>query len=139
MPPLIPSPMQTGRPPMGAGPIGMPSANPGDEARAVAALRDVIEQLQKILPDVQIGGDLHSAVTQAIRSLSKYSTPAAADPNNQQVRLRQTQIEHWSQRLAARHHFRKNARLRKQFECLAKSAGTFIVKRSRLHIFFVVK
>jgi len=74
---------------MGAGPIGMPSANPGDEARAVAALRDVIEQLQKILPDVQIGGDLHSAVTQAIRSLSKYSTPAAADPNNQQVRLRQ--------------------------------------------------
>jgi len=49
----------------------------------------VVEQLQKILPDMAIGSDTHQATMNAIKSLSRFASPQQSDPGNQTVQLRQ--------------------------------------------------
>jgi hypothetical protein len=74
---------------MGASPLGVPSANPGNEARAISQLATAVKMIQEALPDLQVGSEPHTAALNAIKSLSRHAAPSAEVPGNQQVQLRQ--------------------------------------------------
>jgi hypothetical protein len=81
-------PALTGRVPMGASPVGAPTGSPGQEAHALAQVRDAVDQLQKAVVNLTIGSDPHKAVLNAIQAISKYVTPSAGVPGVQQTFLR---------------------------------------------------
>lgn len=73
---------------MGAGPLAVPTNNPGTEAAGVSDLRVAIEQLQKILPSFPVGSEQHKAVLNAVKSLSTHAAPSNEVPGQQNVALR---------------------------------------------------
>ena len=88
--PLMP-PSLTGKPPMGAAPISVPTGSPGAAAGALSKVREALNILQQSLPELPMGSDAHKAVLNAISSISKYVPPSAAVPGVQQTALRDLQ------------------------------------------------
>ena len=75
------TPVPGGAPPVGPqGGISAPSPNPGKEAAAIAKVRQVVSQLQAIVPDVDIASPLGEAVLKAIQNLSKHAPVSQAQP-----------------------------------------------------------
>lgn len=81
----IPSPSQSGTPPMGSSPMGMKLAQPGNAAAAVAGVRQAIELLQSNLPNIPMGSELHKAVLESVTKLAKHAAAADASPGVQQT------------------------------------------------------
>ena len=76
---------------MGAGPLGVPSSNPGTSARAISQLREAVKIMQTALPELPVGSDAHTAVLNAVKSLSKHAAPSTEQPGQQQAELRNLQ------------------------------------------------
>ena len=83
--------MMGGRPPMGAGPISVPSASPGAQAAAMAKVREAIKILIGALPELPIGSDPFKTVQSSIQGLSKHVSPGEEVPGMQQTALRDLQ------------------------------------------------
>src|SRR5437899_3595465 len=81
-------PAVTGRAPMGASPMGPPTGNPGQQANALAQVREAIKILEKALPELSTGSEPYKAVLNAISSVSKHVSPSAEVPGVQQTALR---------------------------------------------------
>ena len=90
MPPMMP-PSLSGQPPMGSGPISVPTGSPGATAGAMAKVREAINILQTALPNFPAGSDPHSKLLAAIQSISKVVPPSAEVPGVQQTALRDLQ------------------------------------------------
>lgn len=88
--PMMP-PSLSGKPPMGSGPMSVPSGSPGTNAGAMAKVREAINILQAALPEFPPGSDPHKAVLNAISSISKYVPPSSEVPGVQQTALRDLQ------------------------------------------------
>lgn len=81
----LPSPAQTGQPPMGSSPMGQKLAQPGNAAAAVAGVRQAVELLQANLPNIPVGSELHKAVLDSITKLAKHASAGDAAPGVQQT------------------------------------------------------
>lgn len=82
------SPALTGRPPMGAGPLAMPSANPGEQAKALTQVREALKILEMALPNLGTGTKPHASVLKAISDISKHVAAGDQVPGVQQTALR---------------------------------------------------
>jgi hypothetical protein len=67
--PLPPS--LTGAPP-GAGPGVPPAGTPGNTTASLGDIRIAVEALQKALPAIPMGTELHQAVAEAIKKISSH-------------------------------------------------------------------
>jgi len=74
---------------MGASPMGMRTAQPGNAAQATAIARQVVELAQKALQMAPVGSDLHKAFLDTITKLSKIAPAAEAAPGGDEVQLKQ--------------------------------------------------
>ena len=79
-------PTMMGAPP-GAGPATVPHGNPGQTSQGIAQIRMALEALQKALPSVPMGTELHKAVMEAITKIGQHLTEAAQDPQMQMQQL----------------------------------------------------
>lgn len=84
-------PAVTGRPPMGSSPLSPPSGNPGQQAAALANVREAIKLLEKELPNLAAGSEPYKAVLGAIQGLSKHIAPSNEVPGVQKTALRDLQ------------------------------------------------
>lgn len=73
---------------MGASPVGVPTGSPGKGANALAQVREALNLLTKVLPDLQPGSDPYKAVYDAIGKISKHVSPSDEVPGVQQTALR---------------------------------------------------
>ena len=73
---------------MGSGPISMPTGNPGQQANALAKVREAIKMLEGALPNIPTGSEPYKAVLDAITKISKHVAPSAEVPGVQQTALR---------------------------------------------------
>lgn len=88
MPASMMPPSVSGRPPMGASPVGVPSGAPGQSANALAKVREAIKILEAALPALPTGSDPYKSVLSAIQSISKHVSPSDEIPGVQQTALR---------------------------------------------------
>ena len=77
-----------GQPSMGASPVGVPSGNPGQNANAMAKIREYIKGLSTELANLAPGSDEYKAVYDALGKLNKAVPPSAEVPGIQQQTLR---------------------------------------------------
>src|SRR5262245_5768196 len=84
-------PSVTGRPHMGGSPLSPPSGNPGQQANALAQVREAVKILEKALPELATGSEPYKAVLNAISSVSKHVGPSGEVPGVQQTALRDLQ------------------------------------------------
>lgn len=68
-----------GAPPMATGPAMAPGPMAGQAAHGMTAVKLAIEALQKALPGLQMGSEIHSAVMKSITDLSKHVASGADD------------------------------------------------------------
>src|SRR5262245_10294650 len=83
----FPPPSMTGRPPMGAGPLSVPSGNPGAAANGLAQVREAVKILQEALGSLPAGSDPWKAVVSSISSLGKHVAPSDEIPGHEQTVL----------------------------------------------------
>lgn len=76
---------------MGGSPLSPPSGNPGQQAQALAQLREAVKIMEKLLPDLATGSEPYKAVINAISSISKHVGPSGEVPGVQQTALRDLQ------------------------------------------------
>lgn len=76
---------------MGASPVGVPSGNPGEQANALATVREALKMLTSVLPKLQPGSDHYKAVYDAIGKINKSVPPSNEVPGVQQTQLRNLQ------------------------------------------------
>lgn len=85
MPPFTPQMLSgAGAPPAGAPPGGTGAASssqgmPGAASQAISAVKTALEALQKALPGLPMGGELHTAVLKAIGEISKHTSKEEGD------------------------------------------------------------
>jgi len=84
-----PNPMRTGQPPLGAGPLGLPGANPGNTAAAMQKIAQAVDILNKAISELGPGSEEHSKVLNAVKSLSSVAGPGATNANQNKQQLRQ--------------------------------------------------
>ena len=77
----------TGRPPMGAGPLSVPSGNPGASANGLAQVREAVKLLQDALGSLPIGSDPHEAVVKSISTLGRHVSPSDEIPGHDKTVL----------------------------------------------------
>jgi hypothetical protein len=68
-----------GAPPMATGPAMVPGPMAGQAAQGMTGVKLALEVLQKALPGLQMGSELHSAVMKSITDLSKHIGQGADD------------------------------------------------------------
>ncbi len=73
---------------MGASPLSPPTGNPGQQANALAQVREAVKILEKALPELATGSEPYKAVLNAISSVSKHVSPSNEVPGVQQTALR---------------------------------------------------
>ena len=73
---------------MGAGPIALPTANPGGQAKALTKVREALKILETALPDLAPGTPPYKTVLDAITKISKHISAGDAVPGVQQTALR---------------------------------------------------
>jgi len=78
-------------PPMGSSPMGAHSASPGAAAQSMAQVREAIQLLQKALPGLPVGTEIHQKVVKNITDLSKMVPASATNPQVQMTELRDLQ------------------------------------------------
>ena len=59
---------------MGTGPVSAPGAQAGTHAQGMTQVKTALEMLQKALPGIPMGSDLHKEVMKAISGISKNMT-----------------------------------------------------------------
>lgn len=87
MPLMMPPPQggqapQLGAPPGGTGAASAPQAMAGSQAQAVTAVKVALEALQKALPGLQMGSELHTSVLKSIADISKHIEKEAGDSSS---------------------------------------------------------
>jgi len=80
-----------GQPPMGASPVGVPGANPGEQANSLAKIREFVKGMSAELGKLAPGSDEYKAVFDALGKLNKAIPPSAEVPGIQQQSLRNLQ------------------------------------------------
>jgi hypothetical protein len=73
---------------MGAGPLAMPSANPGEQAKALTQVREALKILEGALPNLGSGTKPYTAVLKAISDINKHVAAGNEVPGVQQTALR---------------------------------------------------
>lgn len=68
-----------GAPPGGTGAASAPQAMQGSKVQAIEAVKAGLEILQKALPGLPMGDDLHTAVLKAIGEISKHVSKGEGD------------------------------------------------------------
>lgn len=81
-------PTMTPAPP-NAGPAVAPHGNPGQASQGLGDIRIAVEQLQKALPSVPMGTELHTAVMDAIKKISTHMTQMQDSPQMKMQQLLQ--------------------------------------------------
>ena len=76
-----------GAPPMGTGPAAVPGPMAGQAAQGMTGVKLALEVLQKALPGLQMGSELHSAVMKSITDLSKHVAQGADDQSGMMQQL----------------------------------------------------
>jgi len=66
--------------PPSAGPAVAPHGNPGNTTQALGEIRIALEALQKALPSVPMGTELHNAVLDAIKKIGQHMTEMQDSP-----------------------------------------------------------
>ena len=66
--------------PPNAGAAAAPQANLGNASGGLAEVKIALEALQKALPSIPMGTELHKAVMDAVAKISKHMTEAAESP-----------------------------------------------------------
>lgn len=90
MPPFggpIPATMMAA--PSGAGPAVAPHGNPGNTSQGLSDVRLALEALQKALPSVPMGTELHKAVLDAIKKIGTHMTEMQDSPQMKMQNLMQ--------------------------------------------------
>src|SRR5262249_56726072 len=82
MPPLLP-PALGGQPPLGAGPMAVPSANAGAMANAKSQLRLAYDIMQKALSSFPMGTDDHKSLLSIMQTMNKIAPASAEVPGVQ--------------------------------------------------------
>ncbi len=75
--PLPPSMMGA---PQGAGPAVVPHGNPGMATQSLSQVNLALQALQKALPAIPMGTELHTAVIDAIKKIGAHMTEAQDNP-----------------------------------------------------------
>jgi len=70
---------------MGAGPLAVPSGNPGANANSLAQVREAIKILQEALPGLPMGSDPWKAVNSAMSSLGRHVSSGDEVPGIQKT------------------------------------------------------
>jgi hypothetical protein len=73
---------------MGAGPIALPTGNPGQAANSLAKVREAVKILEAALPQLPTGSEPYKAVLDAITKISKHVAPSGEVPGVQATALR---------------------------------------------------
>lgn len=81
----LPGGMPPMGPPGGTGPVSVPAAMPGAQAQGTDLVKTALEMLQKALPTIPLGGELHGAVIKAVADLSKHVGKIAGNSDPQAV------------------------------------------------------
>ena len=76
MPPGMPG---AAPPAGGTGAATAPGPMPGHAAQAMTAVKMAVEALQKALPGIPMGSDMHNAVLKAVTEISKHLDKAGAE------------------------------------------------------------
>jgi len=76
-----PIPPQLAGPPGPTGPVTAPSPMLGQGASAMSEVRNALVALQKALPMIPMGSDLHKAVLKAVGDIGKHLDPADKEAN----------------------------------------------------------
>jgi hypothetical protein len=66
--------------PPGAGPAVAPHGNPGNTTQGLGDIRVALEALQKALPSVPMGTEMHHAVLDAIKKIGTHMTEMQESP-----------------------------------------------------------
>jgi hypothetical protein len=75
--------------PPNAGPAVAPHGNPGQTTQGLGDIQIAVEQLQKALPTVPMGTELHGAVMDAIKKISTHMTEVQNSPQMKMQQLLQ--------------------------------------------------
>lgn len=81
MPPFggaLPPTMQPAPP--NAGPAAAPHGNPGNTTQSLSLLRSALENMQKALPSIPMGTELHNAVIDAVKKIGSHMTEMQDSP-----------------------------------------------------------
>lgn len=73
--------------PPNSGPAVVPSGNPGLSSDAIASVQLALEQMQKALPGIPIGTDLHRSLMDAVRKVGSNLQEFQATPQMQMQQL----------------------------------------------------
>jgi hypothetical protein len=65
----------------------VPHGNPGQTSQAIAQIKLGLEALQKALPAIPMGTELHNAVIDAVKKIGAHMTEAAEGPQMQMQQL----------------------------------------------------
>jgi len=66
------------------GPVTQPSANPGNASAAMLDIKNALNLLQRALPNLPMGDELHGTVLQCVTKLSKAASNIPEQPGLQQ-------------------------------------------------------
>jgi hypothetical protein len=75
------TPIPPQMPPGGTGSASAPQAMAGAGAQAISAVKAALEAMQKAIPGLPMGSDLHTAVLKAITDISKHIGETGGDPS----------------------------------------------------------
>ncbi len=75
--------------PPSAGPASVPHGNPGQTGAGIAQVRLGLEALQKALPTIPMGTELHNAIIDAVKKIGAHMTEAVQGPQQQMQELLQ--------------------------------------------------
>ena len=75
--------------PPGAGPAVAPHGNQGNTTQGLGDVRIALEALQKALPSIPMGTELHGAVLKAVTDISKHMTEMQDSPQMKMQNLLQ--------------------------------------------------
>lgn len=78
--------------PIAPTPAAQASPNLGAQANAAQAVKQAVMILEKVLPEIEIGSELHQAVRSAINGLSKHVPKMAEAAGLQQSMIRDLQL-----------------------------------------------
>lgn len=81
----------TGKPPMGAAPLSVPSGNPGASANGLAQVREAIKILQEAIASLPIGSPPWQDVQKSISNLGKHAGPSDEIPGHDKTVLQNLQ------------------------------------------------
>lgn len=75
--------------PLNAGPAVAPHGNPGNATQGMGDIKTALDALQKALPAIPMGTELHKAVLDAVSKIGKHMTEAANNPQMKMQNLLQ--------------------------------------------------